>query len=87
MNQTPLKAGTTTWSGPKITQALSKMLQNGGSAVESGSNADTADVFSAASQQCNIAAFSLLIFQKKASKWSLLDLKEQLTLETCAEEH
>lgn len=63
------------------------MLQNGGSAVESGSNADTADVFSAASQQCNIAAFSLLIFQKKASKWSLLDLKEQLTLETCTEEH
>lgn len=63
------------------------MLQNGGSAVESGSNADAADVFSAASQQCNIAAFSLLIFQKKASKWSLLDLKEQLTLETCTEEH
>lgn len=55
--------------------------------MESGSNADAADVFSAASQQCNIAAFSLLIFQKKASKWSLLDLKEQLTPETCTEEH
>lgn len=63
------------------------MLQNGGSTVESGSIADATDMFSAASQQCNIAAFSLLIFQKKAAKWRLLDLKEQLTLESCTQEH
>lgn len=86
-NQTLRKAGKRASWGPKTIQASSKMLQNGGSTLESGSIADADDMFSAESQQCNIAAFTLLIFQKKASKWSLLDLMEQLTLRTCTQEH
>lgn len=39
-----------------------------------------------APQQRNIAAFTLLIFEQKASKQSLVDLMEQLTLRTCTEE-
>lgn len=62
------------------------MLQNGGCTLESGSTVDGVDVFSADSQQCNLAAFRLLIFQKKSSKWSLLDPMEQLTLKTSIEE-
>ena len=56
------------------------MLKYGGSARESGRIVDNDDMFSA--QQCNIAAFTLLIFQKK-----VLDPTEQLILQTCREGH
>lgn len=64
-NQTAIKAARRASEGPKTIQASSEMLQNGGSTLKSASIADASDMFSAEWQQCNIDAFTLLIFQKE----------------------
>lgn len=46
------------------------MSQNGENTLESGGIGDISDMFSTASQQRNIAALGLLIFQRMTSKWS-----------------